>query len=382
MVVNQIKVRRILDPKAKKRKQKMKKRHFILLGFLLVVSCSGNDGTGFDKEKVGWAIGWDRNNSAVILHTNDSGLTWIEQGDRTQWEGCQGVDISAVDDLTAWAALAGTDTRSGMILHTNDGGLIWEIQTIPEAVQDTIKGIKGISRKEAWAASLNGTILHTVDGGQVWEIVPHPDVQITLVNRIDAIAPDNIWIADVGGGDTGMVHSSDGGETWRNERFPNAISQLGPIGVSAVSPSVVWSAISQQGDLYRTLDGGTNWEIAAPNLAGPFDFDDICAVSTDFVWAVLNLSGSSGGTIFRVRIENGNVISDEFSPAKGYQYEGITAFDDETVWAVGLESESAADATLPDGVIVHTQDGTNWTLQKLPEDDIELWKVSFVGAHR
>ena len=28
------------------------------------------------------------------------------------------------------------------------------------------------------------------------------------------------------------------------------------------------------------------------------------------------------------------------------------------------------------------KDGANWTSQKLPVDDVELWKVSFVGAHR
>lgn len=360
----------------------MKKVYFILWGLLLLVSCSDDNGTVSDNAKVGWAIGWDQNSTAVILHTIDSGLTWIEQGDRSKWKGASGQDISAVDDLTAWAALVGPDTTDGMILHTANGGLTWEKQTLPEGVQDGIKGIKGLSQDEAWAASLHGTILHTVDGGQIWEVVPHPEVEITQVNRIDAIAPGNVWIADVEGGDTGMVHSTDRGESWRKERFPNAISSLGPIGVSAVSPSVAWSAISLQGELYRTLDGGTDWGIAAPNLAGPFDFDDICAISADLVWAVLNLSGSSGGTIFRVRLEKGKVISDEYNPVKGYQYEGITAFDNQTAWAVGLKSASIAGTALPDGVIVHTKNGTNWTRQKLPEDDIVLWKVSFVGAHR
>ncbi len=129
------------------------------------------------------------------------------------------------------------------------------------------------------------------------------------------------------------------------------------------------------------MDGGANWTIAAPNLAGPFDFDDVCAINADTVWAVLNLSGDSGGTIFRVRLEQGQVLSDQWNPHPGYQYEGITAFDNQTAWVVGYRSISV-DPKLPAGVILHTKDGANWTSQKLPSDDVELWKVSFVGAHR
>lgn len=230
--------------------------------------------------------------------------------------------------------------------------------------------------------SLHGAILHTVDGGQTWDMVPHPDIQINQANRIDAVAPDNIWIADPMGGDTGMVHSGDGGQTWQKEYFPDVISGHGPIGVSAVSASVVWSAISQQGDFYRTLDGGSNWTIAAPKLAGPFDFDDMCAIDADLVWAVLNYSGNSGGVIFRVRIENSKVVKDEWQPYVKYQYEGITAFDDQKACVVGYRVYDA-DPKLPAGTILLTQDGgANWTSQKLPTDDVRLWKVSFVGAHR
>lgn len=357
----------------------MKKSYLILVLSLLLMSCS--DDTERTPGKAGWAIGWDQNNTAVILNTTDSGQTWKIQGDRAEWEGFTGNDISAVDDLTAWAALGATEPADGMILHTADGGLTWEIQSIPANVQDAIKGIKGLSRDEAWAVSLHGTILHTVDGGQAWDVVPHPDVEIIEVNRIDAVAPDDVWIADHEGGDTGMVHSTDGGKTWQKEHFPNVNPGNGPLAVSAVSPSVVWGAVNWQGELYRTLDGGTNWTIAAPDLGGPFDFDDVCAINADLVWAVLNLSGDAGGTIFRVRLEKEKVLSDKWNPAPGYQYEGVTAFDDQTAWVVGYKGFDA-DPELPTGIILHTKDGETWTSQKLPVDDVELWKVSFVGAHR
>jgi len=59
----------------------------------------------------------------------------------------------------------------------------------------------------------------------------------------------------------------------------------------------------------------------------------------------------------------------------------LTAFDAQTAWVVGYRSVGA-DPELPAGIILHTKDAANWTNQKLPVDDVELWQVSFVGAHR
>ena len=142
--------------------------------------------------RVGWAIGWDENFAAAIAHTADGGLTWQAQGDLSAWTDVQGTDISAVDDLTAWATLGsgGPGAASGAILHTTDGGATWVTQTIPAGLSGGMKSVKGLSRREAWAASLTGTILHTIDGGSTWNVVSHPTAPITQVNRMDAMGAE------------------------------------------------------------------------------------------------------------------------------------------------------------------------------------------------
>ena len=152
--------------------------------------------------------------------------------------------------------------------------------------------------------------------------------------------------------------------------------------VSAYSPRVVWAATTLYGFLYRTVDGGENWENVG-EFAGSFDFDDMCAPSPDSVWAVLNLSGQSGGEIYHVRVfENKEPEVSIFNPAGGYAYEGLTCVDDQTVLAVGMKGASL-DPSAPDGVIVSTTDGgQSWVKQRLPVDDVAFWKVSFVGARR
>jgi photosystem II stability/assembly factor-like uncharacterized protein len=368
---------------------------FVLTVFL--ITTLGNAFALDSPLRVGWVIGNTEAGSVSILHTRNGGLKWTEQLDRSEWPGYTGNDISAVDRLTAWAALGSGD---GVILHTTNGGVTWTAQELPDGVDD-IKNIKGLSRQEAWAVSLTGTILHTTDGGETWNDVKHPSVPITMVNRMDvigcvdahnAVKPGknrlmrnaNIWIVDEGGGDWGMIHSLYtlyNGQLWRQESVPHPPGN-GMHMVSAYSPRVVWAATTLHGILYRTLDGGENWE-SVGEFAGRYDFDDMCAPSPDTVWAVLNLGGASGGTIYHVRVfEDGEPEVRTFRPAPGYSYEGLTCVDDQTALAVGL-SGASTDPSLPGGVIVSTTDGgQSWVTHPLPVDDVGFWKVSFVGARR
>lgn len=353
----------------------------ILVILLQLTGCNhGHDSSG-STEPVGWTIGYRPDNTAAILHTADGGLTWEEQGNPALWAGLDGNDISAVDEWTAWAAV-GTPGVGGAILRTVDGGENWYVQPMPEGVHDVVKGIKGLSWSTAWAVTLGGTVMCTLDGGLNWFIVPHRGVTITQVNRIDAMGND-IWIADFGSSDGAMIHSADFGRTWRRELLPDIdLVQGGPMGVSIVDSQIAWSAVKTNANLYRTIDGGVTWLMDAPEVSGPNDIDDICAPNADLVWAVQNIGGMSGGRIIRVYQSDSAFISDIHDPMNGdYQYEGVTCLDESTVWVVGFRA-FGADPSLPDGVILHTDDGTQWTSQALPARDISLWKVSFVGAYR
>jgi photosystem II stability/assembly factor-like uncharacterized protein len=346
-----------------------------------IFGCGDDDHDGpLQTGLAGWAIGSRTDGTAAILHTDNGGKTWEEQGDPALWRGMAGNDISAVDEWTAWAAVGGE--QGGAILHTSDRGFNWNLQTLPEGVTDEVKGIKGLSRSIAWAVTLKGTVMQTLDGGEIWTVIPHEGITMKQVNRIDAQGED-IWIADFGSGETGMIHSPDFGQTWRQETLPDPdlLPGFGPMGVSIVTSEVVWAAVRPAADIYRTLDGGTVWRLDAPDVSGPNDLDDICAPNADMVWAVQNHSGLSGGSIIRVRLADGKVISDIMDPTGKYQYEGVTCLDEKTAWVVGFKAYGVS-PDMPEGVILHTADGVTWTSQPLPVNDVALWKISFVGAHR
>lgn len=376
----------------------MKKVGLFLLVLAVFFTVTLAGALAFDSPlKIGWVTGWDQNNAAVILHTKNGGRKWVVQG---KWAGYQGNDITAVDSQTAWAALGSTDTDSGIILHTTNGGTTWTEQTLPEGVDGGIKGIKGLTRHEAWAVSLKGTILHTTDGGKVWNIVEHP-FPIVDVNRMDAIGfrdvrdedrsgkntgkvHANVWITDHFGeedGHLGMIHTLYNGDIWRQEYIPCTNTDCEVHMVSAYSPRVAWAAAWADGVLYHTVDGGENWDRIETEEIGGADIDDMCAYSVDALWFVQFQTGFPNyGIIWHVRLEEGEPHTEFWTPELDYALEGLTCVDAQTALVVGYTDKNDV---WPKGIILATNDGgQTWERQPLPLDDASFWKVSFVGARR
>ena len=60
------------------------------------------------------------------------------------------------------------------------------------------------------------------------------------------------------------------------------------------SSLTVWGAVNAQADLYRTLDGGNTWGIAAQGLAGAEDFDDVLFKIIAIMFATANKKSLHG----------------------------------------------------------------------------------------
>src|SRR5881398_1848716 len=140
-----------------------------------------------------------------------------------------------------------------------------------------IAGVKESSGKiTLFVGAASGGIWKSDDGGTRFR----PVFNEQPVQSIGAIAIDpknsrNIWVGtgeswtrnSVSIGD-GIYKSSDGGETWTNAGLPNSeriaqivVSPKNGDSVFASVPGALWSDSADRG-LYRTTDGGKNWEIA------------------------------------------------------------------------------------------------------------------------
>ncbi len=241
-----------------------------------------------------------------------------------------------------------------------------------------MKSVKGLSRREAWAASLTGTILHTIDGGDTWNVVPHPTTPITAVNRMDAMGP-NVWVADASAGGA-LVYSPDAGQTWQAIGLPGD----SPLTVHAFSPQGVWASgsdIDLNPTFYRTVDGGLSW-VKISQLGALDHLDDVCAASPNDAWGVQNGDGLSGRIWLAHVAADGTADAQGFAPPElaGYTPGGVTCTDASVAWVVAQKGVSTA-PDKPLGIILHTVDGEHWVQQSAPTN-IRYWKVTFAGARR
>src|SRR5213082_3983696 len=140
-----------------------------------------------------------------------------------------------------------------------------------------IAGVRESSGKITFfVGAASGGIWNSDDGGTRFR----PVFDEQAVQSIGAIAIDpknsrNIWVGSgeswtrnsVSIGD-GIYKSSDGGETWTNAGLPKSeriaqivVSPKNGDSVFASVPGALWSDSADRG-LYRTTDGGKNWELA------------------------------------------------------------------------------------------------------------------------
>lgn len=330
--------------------------------------------------RVGWAVGNGDDGLPGIIHTTDGGQTWTRQSVPVTTPGLDAGDISAVDEQTAWAAFtAPPGVAFPYVLHTTDGGATWMTQTLPAEANSGLKSVKGLSRSEAWASTLDGVILHTTDGGASWTVIPHPGIVITQVNRMDVILP-HIWLADAAE-DGAIIHSADGGATWRREVMDNEGEAESPLTVHAVSHDVAWASGTKTLSFFRTVDGGDTWEKVV--TVGGFDhLDDICGSSDADVWGAQNGDGVNGG-VHRVSAPVGGEVEHTVVTPPGmfgYTPGGLSCVDNRTAWAVAPKGVPP-DPSKPTAAIALTADGENWTEAAAPAN-IRYWKISMVGARR
>lgn len=153
-----------------------------------------------------WAVGYPG-----ILHTTDSGDTWVTE---ERPPGGLLADVAVVSPTVAWAVGGG-----GLIVKTVDGGAHWVSQG--SGVQQDLRKISAVSADVAWVAGNNGTILKTVDGGV----------------------------------------------TWRSQVLPAAHTDVTLMGIAAVDANTAW-AVSDQQIVLHVTDGGVNQPLSAPAISG------------------------------------------------------------------------------------------------------------------
>ncbi len=296
----------------------------------------------FINDSTGWAVDGDLVDLAgtsrgVILHTTDGGETWQEQLNIPNQLNA----VDFVNENKGWVV-----GRDGMKKLTYNGGISGTTQNSP--ISGYLTSVCFVDENEGWISSSSGAeIYHTTDGGETFEI------QTTSLGTSTAA----IYMIDenegfTGGGSGFVYRTIDGGVNWN---FHGAMSS---------SLNNMDFARATQG--YCCGNGGKVFSIAPAgvtnlNTGQPTNFSGISSPSVNNVW----LCGGNDIMYF-----NGSTW--EFQSGPVGSYNSIFFINDDEGWVVGNY-----------GLIGHTVNGGDtWTSQTNPEPDLHsLYDLFFMNEN-
>ncbi|MEM7201529.1 MAG: YCF48-related protein [Planctomycetota bacterium] len=162
----------------------------------------------FPTPTTGYVCGWD----GGIYKTLDAGTTWTKLDTRAPAQVFR--SLSFVDEQTGFA-LGGSAFAGGRLYRTTDGGATWENRGSPTGV--TLSALSFINANEGVTVGYrNGreAILRTPNGGGTWHTVHRgPSTSVLQAVHLRGLRG---WAV----GSSEVLHTDDGGRTWRGFAAP------------------------------------------------------------------------------------------------------------------------------------------------------------------
>jgi photosystem II stability/assembly factor-like uncharacterized protein len=257
----------------------------------------------------GWILG-----KGSLFHTLDGGGNWSP------------VSLPTTEELTNFFFL-NTSTgwvvgRNGVILKTGDGGQSWSIQS--SGTDGSINDVHFINEQEGWAAltetdgsNHQGFVLRSADGGKTWEKLPffaeYKEAALVDIHFFSATEGFANGTASQGeGGMEGIFKTTDGGVSWKFfPPYPFPTKVLYTVHFIGGRKMLITGDL---GMLYRSGDGGENWQIL-PRPTSSDAIADVSFIDSNTGWlltsmgAVLKMETADAGDANRIVVPH--VVQDE-----------------------------------------------------------------------
>jgi photosystem II stability/assembly factor-like uncharacterized protein len=218
-------------------------------------------GIHFADARYGWAVGHD----GLILFSDDGGVTWRIQRDGLAVQQQVNIELRELAhhklaELERQLETADEEARPELELAFEDAQL--DLEDADIALEEPVftsafMDVWFQDSERGWAIGAFGTFVGTTDGGQHWV-----DMTGSLDNpdefHLNAITGDNkgrVFIAGEGGV---MFRSMDGGRNWETlEPFYEGSW----FGSAYQAKNDTLFIFGLRGNLYRSTDFGTTWEM-------------------------------------------------------------------------------------------------------------------------
>ncbi|MCK5115506.1 MAG: hypothetical protein KAR44_02835 [Candidatus Aegiribacteria sp.] len=337
---------------------------------LLMTACGDVSGPSHVNSVNGWVVGSAADGYGMILHSVDGGSTWIRQGDISTIPHSSLCAVRAVDSLNAWV-VGNISNGYGVVLKTQDAGATWERLSQSSGIPSTgFLDLDVLSANNIWVVGGNNTIIHSVDGGNSWTSKSDPAYDLYSMTSITVVDASNIWVAGATASDAVIIHSIDGGATWTAEGDSALLTDYPLISISAFDTDHCWT-VGHGSTIANTIDSGVNWNLCTPDslFRSPFspDANGVCPTTVNRAWVAMDF-----GMIYLTE-DGGNSWTKQSvsGAAGGYYLLRTCATDQNTAWTVGQGGDG--------GIILHTSDGTIWSVQTAPTNE-GFGDVSFVNS--
>lgn len=343
---------------------------FCLTLTVFLTGCGNTTNPSPDDLTRGWAVGGTSDGYAMILSTVD-GEVWKRQGTPESVPQGELSSVSVVDSNTVWIA-GGIYEGFGIVLKTTDGGSTWLRMGSEMSMLGETTTIAASSATDAWVVGPDNCILRTADGGITWYDMADPQFSAFSWSGVYLVDSSNIWICGDNSSTTDgkIIHSTDGGISWRAEADSLLEGGWYMITIKAWDENNAW-AVGHGYFILKTTDAGDNWEIVTPDSLqySPNDANGIALLSPDDAWVALDY-----GNVWKTA-DGGDNWTLQDTGFGGFFLLRISALDVSTAWVSGHSGFGSHD-----GVILHTSDGgTSWSRHDGGQTQ-GLWDVGFDGA--
>ncbi len=255
----------------------------------------GNPPHGFFiSESEGWMVEFALNSR--VFHTTDGGTTWTQAGTQT-FTFARGVHFfddqhglildndflyESMDGGLSWTAVNPTEfpiprgllvasddfwvvtCGNGSIQYTEDAGGTW-LQISPLSYSPSLQAAASLNAEQFWIAGSYSTIVWTDDFANFTEQVPGVKAPFHSIDFLD----DQQGLAVSTEGH--VVRTFDGGAIWENITPDDFSSNQTPLAqVYIESEDAVWASTYSGGQMYFSSDFGDSWQ--ALGAAGGSDF--------------------------------------------------------------------------------------------------------------
>lgn len=239
-------------------------------------------GMGFDPidSRIFYASGvWE--GRGKVFKTSDGGENW----DEIWTASADGPLVIALSVDSRRPSNIYMSTSNNQVLKSEDAGRTWK-NVFDTMDPVTAIGIDKFNSEAVYLLSTSGMLWRSLNGGIDFVDIGSKLMQLNSSSRgfsvlkTDPNIAGGIYLA----GESGMIRSSDGGETWQTVNVLSESDEF-PVRAMAISPANAREIIYAAGQAtYKTVDGGETWATFQFNTGKSFSNIEYSSTNANTVY--------------------------------------------------------------------------------------------------